>query len=142
MIQIQIAGRDGNRARVTPSGELVVAPIAYNETESNTLDVAGTAYNFYAPLPGKQFVISSIIAYADKDVTGGGANAIITVFEASDKDSATVDKALLPFALEQNQLFPPVPLNILVNPGVWVNAKTDDDDILMTILGYYINELT
>ena len=33
-----------------------------------------------------------------------------------------------------------VPLNILVNKGVWLNAKTGDDDVHMTIMGYYVNE--
>ncbi len=141
MLRVRLVGADGRAVKVTPTGELVVAPAAYNETEFNILAVAGTAYNFYGPRVKKQFIISSIIAYADKDVTGGGANAEVIVFEASSSSSATVDKELLQFALEQNQLFPPAPLNIKVAPGVWINAKTDDDDIHMTILGYYIDEV-
>ena len=40
---------------------------------------------------------------------------------------------------EKSELFP---LNILVAPGKYVNAKTTDDDIHMTIMGYYISELS
>ena len=32
-------------------------------------------------------------------------------------------------------------LNILVNEGRFIIAKTDDDDVFLTIMGYYIPAL-
>jgi len=30
-------------------------------------------------------------------------------------------------------------LNLLTSPGVWINIKTNDDIIYVTLMGYYIN---
>ena len=48
------------RAHVTSIGQLVVAPFAYEETEFQVLDTTATAYNFYPPKTGKQFVITGV----------------------------------------------------------------------------------
>lgn len=127
-------------AHVTPSGELVVAPLAYDETKFNELAEDDTAYHFFPPLPQKQFVITGFIAVGDQQITGN-ANANVVIYEASDTDTVTVDKILVQFAIKQDQDIAPTGLKILVNAGKFINAKTDDDDVHMTIMGYYITEL-
>ncbi len=141
MIAAQITGsRGGVIAKVTSSGELVVAPLAYSETQFKELAVDNTAYNFYAPKPGKQFVITGIVAKADRDVATA-TDASVIVYEADKEDSLTVDKVLYQDAMVRGEKISLTGLKILVNPGVWLNAKTSDDDIHMTIMGYYIEEL-
>ena len=39
----------------------------------------------------------------------------------------------------QNQSIPFPNIRILCNKGVYLNAKTDDDDIHMTIFGHYVD---
>ena len=129
---------DGTTANVTKSGELVVGPSSYDETEFNELAAADTAYNFYIPSPGCQFVMTGLLAYADKQVSSN-TNATVVVYEADSPESTTVDKVLIQFELGQNQSLPYPNIRILVNSGVWVNAKTDDDDIHMTIMGHFID---
>jgi len=86
----------------------------------------------------KKFVITGIVANADQQVsTNTGATVI--VYEASAEDSTTVDKVLYQDDMIRNDRIVLLPLNILVNNGVYINAKTSDDDIHMTIFGYYIN---
>lgn len=128
-------------AGVTSIGQLVVAPFAYDETVFNTLDVAGTAYKFYDPKPGQQFVITGVLAFADKDVADNSDTEIV-VYEATSDSTATVDKTLLQFGMGKLTSIPILPLNILVNEGLFVNAKTGDDDIHMTIMGYYIPRIS
>ncbi len=141
MLGVQISGGSaGAMVAVTPSGELVVAPLAYDETEFNELAVANTAYNFYGPRAGKQFVLTGVLAYADKQVASN-TNATVVVYEATNEDTTTVDKVLLQFEIGQNQSLPLPGLHILVNSGLWVNAKTDDDDVHMTLMGYFIAKL-
>ena len=141
MLGVQLSGGTrGAFAQVTPSGELVVAPLAYDETEFNELAVADTAYNFYGPKAEQQFVFTGLLAYADKQVSSV-TNAPVVVYEATSEDTATVDKVLLQFELGQNQSLPLSGLHILVNSGVWINGKTDDDDVHMTLMGYFIPEL-
>ena len=130
-----------HKAKVTSSGELVVAPLAYDETVFNELAEPNTAYNFYPPLPGKQFVITAVIFRADKQVSSQ-TDAVVVIYEAADTATIVVDKVLIQFAVVQGDIITTTPLRILVNEGKHVNAKTSDDDIHMTITGYYIDQLS
>lgn len=132
--------QDGNLAKVTKSGELVVTPLHYDKTSFNTLDAINTGYNFYRPLSKKQFVITGILAFADKDVNDT-TDTIIVIYEAGDSDTTTVDEVLLQFGMGKLTVITATPLHILVRPGKFVNAKTGDDDIHLNIMGYYINKL-
>jgi hypothetical protein len=104
------------------------------------LAVNDTAYNYYKPKAGQQFVITSVVASADAQVSNT-ADATVVIFEASSEGTAVVDKTLLQLAMVRFDQVALNPLNILVNTGKFVNAKTTDDDIHMTIMGYYVNEV-
>ena len=45
------------------------------------------------------------------------------------------------FEIGQNEFHPFTNLNLLVNVGKFINAKTDDDDVHMNILGYYADRV-
>ena len=141
MVKVSIEGGDSGRvADVTPDGALAVGPVSFNLVEFNELAAAATAYNFYSPLPGKQFVVTAIFAYGDKQVSSS-TNATVEVYEASSTSEATVDKIIMQFEIGQNQFHPFTSLNLLVNEGKFINAKTDDDDVHMNILGYYVDKV-
>lgn len=127
-------------ARVTQTGQLVTAPFAYDESSFNELGTAGAAANYYKPKVHQQFIITGIIATADKQV-GANEDAVVTIFEASDDTTSTQDKVLLTFVLTQSTVVSFLPLNIIVNEGKFVNGETDNDDVHMNILGYYIPAL-
>ena len=140
---IKVTIEDGNSGRlveVTPSGELVVAPLSYDETEFKELALDDTAYNFYAPKAQKQFVITGFLAVGDQQITAN-ANANVVIYEAGDTSTTTVDKILVQFVIKQDQSIPAIGLRILVRPGKFINAKTDDDDVHMTIMGHYIDQI-
>lgn len=130
---------NGRRARVTKAGELVVAPFTYDETEFRELAEDDTAYNFYEPKPGHQFVITGFNMKADRDVSQT-IDAVVIIYEAESIDTTTVAKTLFQEAMIRGERTS-LSTHILVNSGVWINAKTSDDDIHMTIMGYYIPEL-
>jgi hypothetical protein len=127
-------------ARVTPLGQLVTAPFAYDETKFVVLGTADAGVNFYKPKAGKQFVITGLIAAGNLSIAAN-ALATVIVYEASSDATATVDKSLVQFGVTRLQTAPLLPLNILVEEGKFVNAKTDDDDVFLTIMGYYIPTL-
>ena len=102
--------------------------------------MGGVTYNFYPPKAGHQFVIKGAIAFADKDVSDA-SDTVIIIYEAGDAATTTVDKTLLQFGMGKLTTLPMLPLDILVNEGKFVNAKTGDDDIHLNILGYYIKAL-
>ena len=136
---------DGNgtntSAKVTSAGELVTTSYGYDLTIFKELAVNDTGYNFYKPKAGQQFVITGISA-AGTLAIAANALATVIVYEANDDVTATADKVLLEFAATRLQTFFIGPLKILVNAGKFVSAKTNDDDILMTIMGYYIPEIS
>ena len=84
---------NGVQAKVTPSGELVVAPLAYSDSQFNELGANDTAFNFYGPKPNQQLVITGIRARADRDVATA-TDAIVIIYEADSSSSLTVDKVL------------------------------------------------
>ena len=131
-------GNSGRVADVTPDGALAVGPVSYNLVKFNELAATATAYHFFPPLPGKQFVITSIFAYGDKQVASA-TNATVEVYEASSTTETAVDKIIMQFEIGQNEFHPFTNLNLLVNEGKFINAKTDDDDVHVNILGYYVD---
>ena len=106
----------------------------------NELAEDDTGYNFYIPKSNKQFIITGISAKADKQVSST-VDAIVVVYEAGDNSTTVVDKVLIQLAMIQGDSVNLLPLNIIVNEGKYVNAKTTDDDIHMSIFGYYIEEV-
>ena len=108
-----------------------------NNVVFKELAVADTAYNFYVPVANKRFVITGITIKADRDVSNT-VDAIVIIYEASSEDTLTVDKEIYQEAMIRGERATLLPLNIILNEGVWLNAKTSDDDIYMTIMGYYI----
>lgn len=130
-------GVTGTEVRVTTLGQLVTAPLRYNETKFLELAEPNVAYNFYESRSGQQFVIMGIRAKADRQVSNTD-DADVVVYEAAAKDTTTVDKVLWQEAMIRGEDVTLSLINILVAPGKYVNAKTTDDDIHMTIMGYYV----
>jgi len=127
-------------AIVTPNGEVVTRAIEYDEIKFIELAEPDTAFNFFRPIDTKQFVITSLNGKADQNVSVV-ADAELVIYEANSETSLTVDRILWEDALIRGDRTGLSPLNILVNKGKYINAKTTDDDIHLTITGYYINEL-
>jgi len=126
--------------KVSTIGQLTTAPFAFDETVFNELAEDDTAYNFYPAKAGQQFVITGIIAVADKQVSST-VSADIVVYEATTEATTVVSKVLIQTAMVQDQIQPFSNLNILVTEGFFINAKTTDDDIHMTVMGYFIPKL-
>ena len=124
-------------AKVTTRGEIIVSFYEYDDVKYQELAEPNVGYNFFEPLAGHNFVVTGMTIKADKQVSGT-TEATIILYEASSVDATTVDKVLYQTVVLQYDT-PPLPrMNIKVNAGKWVNAKTTDDDIHWTVFGYYI----
>ena len=131
-----VDGRGNNtRACVTQIGALIVSPFKYDEVVYNELAAINTAYNFYESLPGQQFVITGMRIKADRQVSST-VDADVVIYEATSSSTTDVSKILHQEAMVRGENVTMLPMNILVNEGVFINAKTTDDDIHMTIMGY------
>ena len=128
-------GGTKTKACVTSNGQLVTAPISYDQVSTKTLDTDDVPVNFFRPLAGKQFVITVITLNANKNVA---TDTVVDIYEALSIDATTVTKSILNVELLKNSSFILPPLNLLISEGMWVNGKADDDDVFVTIMGYYV----
>jgi len=109
----------------------------FDEIEFNELAVANQVYNYYQPLAGSRFILTGVVATANNSVVG---DATVIIYEADSPESTTVDKVLFKFVLLKNQQLVIPSFQIAVTPDVWINGKTDDDDIHMSVVGHFIKK--
>lgn len=133
-----IVGR-GNKhvAGVSNNGQLVTAPFAYDEAKFVELAEPNTGYNFQEPRDGYQFVLTGFYAKADKQVSTT-TEALFVIYEADEPDTTTATKTVFSTVLLQYDQLNMSPINLLITEGKFLNAKTSDDDIHLTIFGYFI----
>jgi len=129
--------RTGNTARVTKFGQLVVAPIQYSTPVTIDLDTVNTAFSFAEPQAGMSIVITDIFASADNGVSNT-TPAEVEIYTADSPESITTIDSILQPRLTRASNIPMTGLNLLIDEGVWVNAKTNDNDILLTIMFYRV----
>ena len=137
---VRLHGRNGLIAKVTASGELVVAPLSYSESVFKNVNAINTAFNFYEPSPRHQFVITGFNIKADRNVSNT-VDADVIIYEADSIDTTTESSVLFQEAMIRGERTGYTNTNILVSPGKWVNAKTTDAIIKMTIFGYFIKQI-
>lgn len=132
-----IDSKTGNAARVTRFGQLVVAPIAYSEPISQNLDTVDTAFNFITPQSDHNIVITDIIASADKSVSVTEP-AEVEIYQSDEVDSLVIVDTIVSPRLLRGDSLPLTGMNLLIDEGRWVNAKTNDNNILITIMFYRV----
>ena len=138
-MEVTLVDGTGGKASlsINKGGAVPVVPPAFTIPVFKKLDVAGTAYNFVVPVAGKFPVLTFIFLYANKNV--GAGDASVQIYEADGPASTTVDKTIFELEMPKNTSVTLNPITIEVAEGVWLNSKTDDDDIFVT-LGYYYAE--
>lgn len=127
----------GVKAKVTKYGQLVVAPLQYSNPVSDSLDVINTAFNFIQPQQGQSIVITDIIVSADNNVSNT-APAEIEIYGASEPDTTTIDTGIISPRLTRADNLALTGLNLIVPKGQFVNAKTNDNNVLVTIMFYRV----
>ena len=127
----------GHLARVTHAGELITVRGNYDSTFNAAMTSINTAYNLITPKSGLQFIVTGIVLNADKNVSATDG-AIAVLYEATSGTTTTASKVLLTLNIGKNSTVPLTGILIQTTRGVYVNAKTDDATINITLLGYYL----
>jgi len=128
---------NGHNARVTHAGELVTVRGNYDEASQQSMNVINTAYNLATTKANKRFVITGIIINADKNVSATDG-AVINLYEATSDTSTTATKAIITLNIGKNESEVITGILIQITQGVYINAKTDDATVNITLLGYYL----
>jgi len=126
----------GISAKVTKFGQLVVAPLQYSTPVADEIDLANTGFNFVGPEQDKSIVITDIVLSADRNVGVNGADVV--VYEASDTVTLTEDQIILDVDMVKQTTLAVNGLNLIVPEGKFVNAKSDDVNVKITIMFYRV----
>jgi hypothetical protein len=127
-----IKGTSSNEADVSNFNELYIVNRFANESLFNSI-VDANAYNFAPPVQGANFILDGVICNADKSVT---TSALVDIYEADSIDSTTIQRSILRFDVTRNTTISMTGLNLLINKGFWVNAKADDFNVNLTLIGH------
>ncbi|MCZ7404285.1 MAG: hypothetical protein O8C67_05050 [Candidatus Methanoperedens sp.] len=127
----------GSLAGVTDIGELVVGGFANENilTTFNAMNAANTSFNFYPPSSNMRFVITTIFFDTPAPATN------IVIYEADTSITTTPNKIILTISISGKNFFPitfPFGGFPTVTSGEFLNAKTDNATVNMTIMGYYV----
>lgn len=126
-----------SEAKVTKRGQLITAPLDFSTFYNAEVDVINTGFTIVTPRGGKQFVITSLIVYANKLV--GTGDATVEIYEADSLDSTVVSASIFKQEMLKQTNLPLGQLNVIVSEGKWVNVKTDDNTIFVNMAGYYVD---
>jgi len=125
-------------AGVTSRGQLITAPLKFNEGYFQSMTVANQAFNFIIPQSRQQFVIDGIIFSSDKNVSSTNGAQIIIYESTISENSLVSSKTLLTLDIGRLDKGNVSSLNFITSPGVWINGRTDDATCNVTLIGYYV----
>ncbi len=137
MIDVGIKDGLGRSVKISPQGELFVRQLKFGESQFQSLDTIDTAFNFFKPMALERFVVTGVIINTNKDVGVNGA--IVDVYEADSETSTTIDKQLFKINMLKNDSLPITNILLGVTEGKFVNGKTDDAIVNITLGGYFID---
>ena len=126
-------GGTGNLAEVSSAGELVVKGFGDVQSKFLTLNSTAVGFNFFPPLSGQNFVVTTIIFDT-------GVATTLTVYEASNTTTTTVDKTILTASLTANQFITialPFGGFLPMTEGEFLNVKVSAQPVNVTISGFY-----
>ena len=127
---------NNNVIRVTPYGELVTGKISYSTPSVQLLDTASTGYVFIDPKVNNNIVLTGVYMYGNKNVSAT-IEADVELYTSTTGSGTTVEDSLIQVGLlKQQSIY--IPLNTIVDVGVWVMGKTSDDDIKVSLFYYYL----
>ncbi len=129
----------GYSAKVDRGGALAVGPSRVSVTFNATLGTDNTAVNVVPAKADHVFQITGILLTANSNVSNV-TSATVTIYtadtETTAKGSALTTLFIIPVVRDDKRDITGILAEAEV--GKWINAETTDDDVFVTILGYYI----
>lgn len=136
MINVRILDDDSGRVvKVTPNGELVTGTLEYSEPYYVELGVNDQIYNAVPAKVSKRFIIVGLLIGADRNVT---TDCTVHIYESLSADGVS-DKDILVIDLNKGHHTYLNLINLSTQSTRWINATTDDDDVDLTVFGYYVD---
>lgn len=134
-----VDGATGRPAKITLGGALVVGPLHTSLSFNATLGVDDVVVNIVPAKADHTFCITGLLLTGNKNIDTTTA-ATVTIYTA-DSETTVASSALttlvaLPVA--KNSRRDILPILVETEEGKWINGVTSDDDVFVTMLGYYL----
>lgn len=138
-IKVQITGgRDGTSVDVSGHHQLITSDVKYSNSYLGDLGTANVAVNLIWPKANHIFVVTACILTGNKSIDPN-TDATVIVYEATTDITATVTETILQVQLPRSEHIILTGLNLITRmPSSYINAKTDDDDVNVVLMGYYL----
>ena len=128
--------KSGQSASVGSDGRIFAGPSSISSAFNATLGVNNAVVNVVEAKAGYKFIITDVFAKANKNVSAT-VDATVEIYEADSATSATIQTSLLNIPLARSESITLNGIFLGTNGTDYINARTDDDDVFITILGYY-----
>ena len=124
-------------AKISQWGEVAVSDLNPSTASFKQLAVDDQAYNFILPKVGCDIFITGIDLYADRNVGANDAQVIIYA-NGTGPDGTDTDEILYQTEILKQSGRPLTGLKLKVTErGMWVNGKTNDNNVYANIFYYY-----
>lgn len=134
--------KTGDTVRVTTGGALAVGPTHPSLSFNATLGVDDTAVNIVPAKADHVFCMTGLLLTANQNVSNT-ASATISIY-TGDSETTAVGSALtnlFSIPLGRNDARDITGILVEAEEGKWINGETTDDDVFVTVLGYYLKVL-
>lgn len=136
-----VCNEKGTRAKITSRGEVVVAPVAYSVPYFTLVTNNTDSFEVLRGIGRKWFVITALLITSSKSF-GSATNAeTITIYEANPADLSINLNTITQIDMTNNQRMPVTGLNLITGESTSLVAVATDNDVSVTVAGYYVDAL-
>lgn len=125
-----------NEMGVSANGEALMRSFKYSDPEFENLNVVDTAFNFFKPQSGFQFVAKGALISGNRDIGVNGS--ILVIYGAATEASITVVTTILEAEVPKSSVFPFVVPDVITPEGQFINGKCDDNSVRVALYGFFV----
>lgn len=125
-----------NEASVSSHGELIIREFDYSDFDTQNVNVIDTAFNHFKPKDGFRFVITGLSISGDRNIGVNGS--IYSLYTATSATSITAIKEPFTAEVPKSSFIATSLPRVRIAEGVFLNSKCDDNDIRVTVFGYFV----
>jgi hypothetical protein len=131
--------KTGKGVQVVGGNALAVNPPHPSLAFNATLGTDDTAVNIVPAKAGHVFCQTALLLTANQNVSNT-TNATVTVYTADAENTAKASAltTLFEISIGRNDIRDITGILVEAEEGKWINGETTDDDVIVTILGYYL----
>lgn len=131
--------RNEKKARIVGGDALAVNPPYPSQSFNATLGTDSTPVNIVPAKANHVFYMTGFLLTANQNVSNT-VNATVSIYTADAENTAAGSAltTLFSISIGRNDTRDITGILVEAEEGKWINGETTDDDVIVTILGYYL----